>query len=44
MDMQDVWIGRYIVATVEVVLRHFHRCSYRSSTTMVLLLEWALVS
>jgi DNA-directed RNA polymerase specialized sigma24 family protein len=24
---------------VEVVLRHFHRCRYRSSTTVVLLLE-----
>jgi hypothetical protein len=26
-------------ATVEVVLRHFHRCRYRSSTAVVLLLE-----
>jgi hypothetical protein len=24
---------------VEVILRHFHRCSYRSSTAVVLLLE-----
>jgi hypothetical protein len=24
---------------VEVVLRHFHRCRHRSSTTVVLLLE-----
>jgi hypothetical protein len=24
---------------VEVVLRHFHRCRYRSSTVVVLLLE-----
>jgi hypothetical protein len=44
MDIQDVWIGRYITATVEVVLRHFHRCRYRSSIAVVLLLEWALVS
>jgi hypothetical protein len=29
---------------VEVVLRHFHWCRYRSSTTVVLLLEGALVS
>jgi hypothetical protein len=29
---------------VEVVLRHFHRCRYRSSTAVVLLLEGALVS
>jgi hypothetical protein len=29
---------------VEVVLRHFHRCRYRSSTVVVLLLEGALVS
>jgi hypothetical protein len=27
------------VPNVEVVLRHFHLCRYRSSTTMVLLLE-----
>jgi hypothetical protein len=25
--------------SVEVVLRHFHRCRYRSSTDVVLLLE-----
>jgi hypothetical protein len=29
---------------VEVVLRHFHRCRYWSSTVVVLLLEGALVS
>jgi hypothetical protein len=29
---------------VEVVLRHFHRCRYRSITAVVLLLEGALVS
>jgi hypothetical protein len=29
---------------VEVVLRHFHRCHYWSSTAVVLLLEGALVS
>jgi hypothetical protein len=30
--------------SVEVVLRYFHRCRYRSSTVVVLLLEGALVS
>jgi hypothetical protein len=34
-------LGEY---KVEVVLRHFHRCRYRSSTAVVLLLEGALVS
>jgi hypothetical protein len=29
----------YIVLFVEVVLRHFHRCRYRSSTAVILLLE-----
>jgi hypothetical protein len=32
------------VQPVEVVLRHFHRCRSRSSTTVVILLEGALVS